>query len=84
MNWVQVSPPGGPEADTPEPVLTLTAGEADASTTPTTVAGTAAADTVSQNDVDNAKTIAIIAIIVAAIGLIVGVGGVLLGRRRSA
>jgi periplasmic copper chaperone A len=84
VDWVQVSPPGGPEADTPEPVLTLTAGESAASTTPTTVAGTAASDTVSQNDVDNAKTIAIIAIIVAAIGLIVGVGGVLLGRRRSA
>jgi uncharacterized protein len=83
VNWVQVTPPGGPEPDMPAPVLTLTAGES--STTPTTAATTgSASSTVSKSDVDNAKTIGIIGVIIGAIGLIVAVVAVVLGRRRSA
>lgn len=76
VQWVQVSPAGGPEADNPVPVLTLTSG----TTTPTT----AATSTVKQSDVDNAKTIAIIGIVVGALGLLAGIGGLARGRRRPA
>jgi hypothetical protein len=83
---VQVTPPGGPEPDDPAPVLTLTAGES-ADTTPTTAAPTGqttAASDVSKNDVDSAKTIAIIGIVVGALGLIAGVGALMMARRKSA
>jgi uncharacterized protein YcnI len=88
VNWVQVTPPGGPEPDDPAPVLTLTAGESDGGdTTPTTAAptgNTAAASDVKKSDVDNAKTIAIIGIVVGALGLVAGIGGLALSRRKSA
>lgn len=87
VNWVQVTPAGGPEPDDPAPVLTLTAGESEGDTTPTTTAptGTAAATSdVKKSDVDGAKTIAIIGIVVGALGLIAGIGGLTMGRRKSA
>jgi carbohydrate-binding DOMON domain-containing protein len=85
VNWVQVTPPGGPEPDDPAPVLTLTAGEEGGSTTPTTApSGESASSAATQDDVDNAKTIAIIGVIVGALGLIAGVVAIVLSRRRSA
>jgi len=84
VNWVQVTPPGGPEPDDPAPVLTLTAGESDGATTPTTAGNTASTSNVKKSDVDSAKTIAIIGIVVGALGLIAGVGGLTMGRRKSA
>ncbi|MDQ1433321.1 MAG: hypothetical protein QOF59_137 [Actinomycetota bacterium] len=87
VNWVQVTPPGGPEPDSPAPVLTLTNGAPTAGTTPTTTAptgGTAAASNVKKSDVDNAKTIAIIGVVVGALGLLAGIGGLTMGRRKSA
>jgi uncharacterized protein YcnI len=85
VNWVQITPPGGPEPDNPAPVLTLTATDASGSTTPITTATTGSASSnVKQSDVDNAKTIAIIGVIVGALGLIVAVVAVVLGRRRRA
>jgi uncharacterized protein YcnI len=80
VQWVQVSPPGGPEPDDPAPVLTLTNPSDDGATTPTTVA----TSSVKQSDVDNAKTIAIIGIIVGAVGLLAGIGGIVSGRRKTA
>lgn len=85
VNWVQVTPAGGPEPDDPAPVLTLTA--ADNGTTPTTTpSGTTgtASGSVKKSDVDSAKTAAIIGIVVGALGLVAGVGGIALGRRKSA
>ncbi len=76
VQWVQVTPAGGPDPDNPVPVLTLTSG----TTTPTT----AATSTVKQSDVDNAKTIAIIGIVVGALGLLAGIGGLAMSRRRAA
>jgi periplasmic copper chaperone A len=76
VQWVQVTPAGGPDPDNPVPVLTLTSG----TTTPTT----AATGTVKQSDVDNAKTIAIIGIVVGALGLLAGIGGLAMSRRRAA
>jgi uncharacterized protein YcnI len=89
VSWVQQTPPGGPEPDHPVPVLKLTAAEGSSST-PTTVAnaGNATASALpagaaKKSDVDTAKTVAIIAVIIGALGLLVGIGGVALGRRRA-
>jgi periplasmic copper chaperone A len=82
VNWVQVAPAGGPEPDNPEPVLTLTEGESHGGAeTPATPAATS---TVKQSDVDNAKTLAIVGVIVGALGLLAGAGGLARGRRRAA
>ena len=79
VNWVQVTPAGGPEPDNPVPVLTLTSATADTgATTP------AATSTVKKSDVDNAKTIAIVAIVVGALGFLFGIGGLARGRRKTA
>jgi len=84
VNWVQVTTPGGPEPDDPVPVLTLTEG-ASGSTTPTTAPGTSSASSsVKKSDVDNAKTIAIVGIVAGGLGLLAGIGGIAMGRRRSA
>jgi uncharacterized protein YcnI len=79
VDWVQVSPAGGPEADDPVPVLTLTNAEANGATTPTT-----AAPSSNNSDSDSAKTIAIIAIVVGGLGLLAGIGGLARGRRQTA
>jgi uncharacterized protein YcnI len=84
VDWVQVAPAGGPEPDDPEPLLTLTAGdEGGGATTPTTTAtaSPAATSSVKKSDVDNAKTIAVIGIIVGALGFLFGAAGLALGRR---
>jgi uncharacterized protein YcnI len=47
VNWVQVTPPGGPEPDDPVPVLTLTSATAD-----TGAATPASTSTVKKSDVD--------------------------------
>jgi len=79
VNWVQVTPAGGPEPDDPVPVLTLTNATAD-----TGAATPAATSTVKKSDVDNAKTIAIVAIVVGALGFLFGIGGLARGRRKTA
>jgi uncharacterized protein YcnI len=86
VQWVQVTTPGGPEPDLPAPVLTLGPADSAGATTPTTTAGdgTATAATVKQSDVDNAKTIAIIAVVVGLLGLLVGAGGLVMSRRKTA
>lgn len=84
VNWVQVAPAGGPEPDSPEPVLSLT--NPSGATTPTTApaSGNAAASTNDKSDDGTAKTIAIIALIVGGVGLLFGIGGIAAGRRRKA
>jgi periplasmic copper chaperone A len=85
--WTQVTPPGSTvEPDDPEPVLTLTAAEGDATTPTTTASGSTAtaSSTVNKSDVDSAKTIAIIGIVVGALGLVAGIGGLTMGRRKTA
>lgn len=81
VNWVQVAPAGGPEPDDPEPVLTLTAGDSDHGSTTGTPAATTA---VKKSDVDNAKTLAIVGVVVGALGLLAGAGGLARGRRKAA
>jgi uncharacterized protein YcnI len=84
--WNQQTPENGPEPDNPAPVLKLTAGE-DSGTTPATngsTRGTATATSnVKKSDVDSAKTIGIIALIIAIVGLLAAIAGFVVGRRRT-
>ncbi|HYL52525.1 MAG TPA: YcnI family protein [Acidimicrobiia bacterium] len=88
VSWVQATPPGGPEPDVPRPELKLVAPASDsatATTAPATGGGgsAVAASNVKKSDVDSAKTLAIIALIVGAVGLLAGIGGFAMGRRRT-
>lgn len=82
VNWIQVTPPGGPEPDDPAPVLTLTAGD-QGGTTPTTAAPTTTSS-VSKSDVDSAKTIGIVAIVIGVVALAVGIGALVSRRKQKA
>ena len=87
VNWVQVTPQGGPEPDNPVPVLQLKGTDAAASASNASGGAAATAvksDTASKSDVDNAKTLSIVAIVIGALGLIVGIVGLIVARRRSA
>jgi uncharacterized protein YcnI len=94
VEWIDATPPGGPEPDHPAPVVTLVEGEAGhdggtEATTPTTAvaangsASAAAASTVDQDDVDSAKTLSIIALIVGIVGALAGIGALVMARRRA-
>ena len=76
VSWVQQTPPGGPEPDNPVPVLTLTSGSGSGSSTTATTTST------SSSSDDSAKTIAIIGLIVGAIGLIVAIVAIVTARRK--
>jgi uncharacterized protein YcnI len=92
--WVQDTPDGGPEPERPAPVLKLTEATEEeghgstATTAPAAGTGTGTGVTVaatpSQDDVDSANTKATIGIVVGALGLVAGTGGIVLSRRRSA
>jgi uncharacterized protein YcnI len=87
VRWIQLAVPNGPEPDHPAPVLTLTAAPDTGSSTPTTASkGTASAlpaGAAKKSDVDTAKTVAVVAVIVGGLGLLVGIGGIAIGRRRA-
>lgn len=86
VNWVDPVTEGGPEAEHPTPILTLTSGETSGGETSTTVAsnGSASSDSsTAKDDADTAKTIGIVAIIFSVLALIgVGIGFAM--RRRPA
>jgi uncharacterized protein YcnI len=80
--WIEETPPGGAEPEHPAPVLVLTSGN-DA-TTPTTAAGTSIPsdkNLASKTDVDSAKSLSVVGIAVGALGLVVALGALVLGRR---
>jgi uncharacterized protein YcnI len=83
VSWVQQTLPNAPEPDHPAPTLTLTATGAPTAVAQGTTAAALPAGAATKNDVDTAKTVAIIAVIVGALGLLVGIGGVAIGRRRA-
>ncbi len=87
VRWVDPVAPGAPAAEHPTPILQLTSGSGEPTTPTTTATGTGAVATgavkSAQDDADNAKTLAIIGIVVGALGLIVG-GIALASRRRTA
>jgi len=81
VDWIQVTPPGGPDADNPVPTLPLTNAGAGSGIATT---ATPAASTVKKSDVDRAQTIAIVGVIAGGLGLLAGVGGLTMRRRKTA
>jgi uncharacterized protein len=89
VRWIETATPGGDEPEHPAPAVTLVAAAGDG-TTPTSTAPSvsgerAGASTagVSQDDVDSAKTLGIVGIVIGALGLI-GAGAAIVLRRRAA
>jgi uncharacterized protein YcnI len=88
VNWVDPVTAGGPEAENPTPILTLTSGDAsghggETSTTVASGSSTGSTSSSVEDDADTAKTIGIIAIIFSVLALIgVGIGFAM--RRRPA
>jgi uncharacterized protein YcnI len=85
VRWIE-----DPTGDHPAPILTITAAESSGSTpttSPTTTPASTPTATVSTNglakssDVDSARTVGIIGIIVGALGLLAGVTALLMNRR---
>jgi uncharacterized protein YcnI len=86
VRWIEDTPASGPEPDHPAPVLTLTsADETAGSTTPAGTASTTPAtlptDLAKKSDVNSAKTLSGVGIAVGAVGLILALGALALGRR---
>lgn len=75
VRWIEDTPQGGPEPENPAPVLTLTKLVAPSAATPLPK------DSAKKSDVDNAKTVSVVALGVGVLGLALGVVG--LTRRRS-
>lgn len=80
VRWIETADPGGDEPEHPAPTLTLvkaTSTDTTASTTPAVPS-----DVATSSDVDSAKTVGIIGIVLGALGLIVAI--VALVRRPKA
>jgi hypothetical protein len=86
VRWIEEAPAGGGEADHPIPTLTLTSGGEGATTTPTTAATStdsgSGKELATKSDADSAKSLGVIGVVVGALGLVVAIGALVLGRRR--
>jgi uncharacterized protein YcnI len=87
VRWIEEPSPSGEEPEHPAPVLTLTAGGDghggggdEAADTGESAAG---ADTSESSDDDDSSALAIVALVVGALGLLAGAGALVLGRRRA-
>lgn len=82
VRWIETTPEGGAEPEHPAPVLTLVEGGGEGETHGAATAESPALpkDVAKQSDVDGAKTLAIVAIVVGAIGALLGVGALVRGR----
>ena len=81
VRWIEVPTAGGAELDHPAPTLQLTAAAADTGAASTNV--TVPKNVATQSDVDSAKTIGIVGVVIGAIALIVAAVA-LFSRRRAA
>lgn len=77
VRWIEETPPGGEEPEFPAPVLKLTGegGEEEEEAADVDVGGDDGED-------DDSNTLAVVALVVGALGLAAGVGGIVLARRR--
>ena len=69
VRWIELTPAGGEEPEHPAPVLTLTSAPAAASSS----AATVPKDVATSSDVDSAKTIGIVGVVLGALGLIIAI-----------
>jgi len=81
VRWIEPVPPNGPEPDHPTPILQLT--PASGTTTTPAAAPVSTTGLAKSSDVDTARTIGIIGIIIGAIGLIVAAVALLTRRRHT-
>ena len=79
---MQAAPAGGPEPENPAPVVTLTAGDGNGSAANGASSPTVPKDIATTSDVDSAKTVGIIGIVLGALGLIVAIVALVAGRRK--
>jgi uncharacterized protein len=88
--WIQEQAAGGPEPDHPAPVLTLTAGSGDDGHTHSTESSSSSggsssssddhATSTSHDDSDDSKGLAVAALVVGAVGVVLGGIGIARGR----
>jgi uncharacterized protein YcnI len=71
VRWVDLTTPGGAEPANPAPIVTLT--KTAETTTATTAPAAVAKNVATSSDVDSAKTIGIIGIVLGGLGLIVAI-----------
>lgn len=91
VRWIEETPASGEEPEHPAPLLRLVASSGDehGDTTTTTTAdndtpsGVTLSNTASQDDVDSAQSLAVVALVVGALGLIAGAFGIVRGRRSA-
>ena len=83
VRWIEETPPGGEEPEFPAPALNLTAPEEGHG-------GSEGEESAADVDVgsddggdDDSNTLAVVALIVGAVGVVAGVGGIVLARRRT-
>jgi len=88
VRWIEEVPESGEEPELPAPLLTLTASsedegaESDDASESEAANATDTSDLASSSDVDDVRLLSIVAIVVGAIGIVLG--GLALLRRRSA
>lgn len=81
VRWIEEPGPGGEEPEFPAPVLKLVEGNGHGDGEE---GGETAADVdVGGDDDDDSNTLAVVALVVGGLGLVAGVGGILLARRRA-
>ena len=88
VRWIDPVTPNGPEPDHPTPILNLTSPTTATPTPPrgtsvTTAAEASTTGLAKKSQVDSARTVGIIGIILGALGLLIG-GAALASRRRPA
>ena len=84
VRWIDPVTPNSPAAEHPTPILNLTTGTATGASTPTTTPTSGSATGAVKNakdDANTAKTIGIIAIILAAIAIMIGLLALVMRRR---
>jgi hypothetical protein len=79
VRWIEEPGPGGEEPEFPAPVLRLTAAEGENGGEE---ASAADVDVGGEDDEDS-DTLAVVALVVGALGLVAGVGGIVLARRAT-
>jgi periplasmic copper chaperone A len=83
VRWIEETPPGGEEPEHPVPVLKLTGGSGGGHEEG--AEGEDATADVDEDDGedDDSNALAVVALIVGGLGLVTGIAGVVLGRRRT-
>jgi uncharacterized protein YcnI len=80
VRWIEETPPSGEEPENPAPTLTLTAGGGEEE--PENGESETASDA-DDTESDDSNTLAVVALIVGALGLVAGGVALVQGRRRS-